>query len=62
MAMVSLGHWALETLGVGSEQNEFVSGGFVNVIGGHQRIPPIDVVIPNCHVVLGEDVNMAFAI
>jgi hypothetical protein len=35
MAVASLGCWAIETLDVGSKQNEFVSGGLVNVIGGH---------------------------
>jgi hypothetical protein len=35
MAVASLGHWAIETLGAGSEQNEFVSGGLANVIGSH---------------------------
>jgi hypothetical protein len=56
------GSLAIETLGMGSEQNEFVSGGLVNVISGHRRIPPINIIISGCHVVFGEDVNMAFMI
>jgi hypothetical protein len=35
ITVVSLGCWAVETLGVGSKQNEFVSGGLGNVVGGH---------------------------
>jgi hypothetical protein len=62
MAVVSLGCWAAETLGVGSEPKDAIGGGVVNVVGGHQRIPPINVVTSDCHVVLGEDVNVAFAI
>jgi hypothetical protein len=62
MAMVSLDHCTIETLGAGSEQKGFISGGLGNVIGGHQRIPPIDVAILDFHVVLGEDVNVAFTI
>jgi hypothetical protein len=62
IAVVSLGHWTAETLGVGGKQNEFVSGGLVNVVGGHQRIPPINVITSNCCVVLGEDVIAAFTI
>jgi hypothetical protein len=34
----------------------------VNVVGGHQRIPPIDVITSDCHVVLGDDVNTTFVI
>jgi hypothetical protein len=34
MAVVFLGHWAVETLGVGGKHSEFINGGFMNVIGG----------------------------